>query len=62
MSLHRTVRACATERNWRSYGLIHSGSCDRLWTKRAADLVYVHTNLCMHSANCPPSGRRPTPS
>ncbi|KAG1665603.1 hypothetical protein FOA52_003250 [Chlamydomonas sp. UWO 241] len=35
------------KRNWSSYGFVHDRRRNRLTVKRAADLVYVHNNLCM---------------
>lgn len=37
--------ACSCERNWSTYGFIHSKSRNRLSPSRARDLVYVFSNL-----------------
>lgn len=37
--------ACSCERNWSSYGFIHSKSRNRLRASRARDLVFVFSNL-----------------
>ena len=34
-----------TERNWSTYGFIHSVKRNRLGSQKAEDLVYVHSNL-----------------
>ena len=36
--------SCA-ERNWSTYGFIHCMKRNRITSKRAEDLVYVHSNL-----------------
>ena len=35
----------ACERNWSEYAFIHSSKRNRLGTKKAQDLVFVHSNL-----------------
>lgn len=37
--------ACSCERNWSTYGFIHSKSRNRLKPARAKDLVFVFSNL-----------------
>lgn len=37
--------ACSCERNWSSYGFVHSKSRNRLKASRARDLVFVFSNL-----------------
>lgn len=37
--------ACSCERNWSTYGFIHSKLRNRLRPERARDLVYVFSNL-----------------
>jgi hypothetical protein len=37
--------ASACERNWSSYGFVHSVRRNKLGTQKAADLVYVFTNM-----------------
>lgn len=41
---HQKMCASACERNWSSYGFIHSKSRNRLTNNRAKDLVFVFTN------------------
>ncbi len=43
--LHQKMCASACERNWSSYGFIHSKSRNRLTNDRAKDLVFVFTNM-----------------
>ena len=35
----------SAERNWSTYGFIHSVKRNRLGSQKAEDLVYVHSNL-----------------
>jgi hypothetical protein len=44
MVLSQPVSSSAAERNWSSYGFIHSKLRNRLTPARARDLVYVFTN------------------
>ena len=37
--------ACSCERNWSTYGFIHSKARNRLRPGRARDLVFVFSNL-----------------
>ena len=37
------------ERNWSTYGFIHSVKRNRLGSQKAEDLVYVHSNLRLAS-------------
>ena len=39
------------ERNWSTYSFIHSLKRNKTTPKRAEDLVYVHSNLCLFSRN-----------
>lgn len=43
--------ACSSlvERYWSTYGFIHSTKRNRLGSKKAEELVYVHSNLCLLS-------------
>lgn len=41
------------ERNWSTYGFIHSLKRNKLTPARAEDLVYVHTNLRLLSRSSP---------
>lgn len=43
--LSQVSSASASERNWSTYDFIHSKKRNRLTPNRAADLVYVFTNL-----------------
>lgn len=43
--LSQCTSACSCERNWSTYGFIHSKSRNRLSPDRARDLVYVFSNL-----------------
>ncbi|KAH9296605.1 hypothetical protein KI387_040193, partial [Taxus chinensis] len=37
----------SAECNWSTYGFIHSAKRTMLASKKAEDLVYVHSNLCL---------------
>ena len=39
----------SAERNWSTYGFIHSVKRNRLGSQKTEDLVYVHSNLCLAS-------------
>lgn len=43
--LSQCSSACSCERNWSTYGFIHSKARNRLQPSRARDLVYVFSNL-----------------
>lgn len=43
--LSQCSSACSCERNWSTYGFVHSKSRNRLSPARARDLVYVFSNL-----------------
>ncbi|CAM6112533.1 unnamed protein product [Calypogeia fissa] len=43
--LHQKMCASSCERNWSSYGFIHSKSRNRLTNDRAKDLMFVFTNM-----------------
>ncbi|XP_058750554.1 uncharacterized protein LOC131623560 [Vicia villosa] len=43
--LSQPTSSSSAERNWSTYGFIHSLKRNRLNPKRAEDLVFVHTNL-----------------
>lgn len=43
--LSQAASACSCERNWSNFGFIHSRLRNRLTAERAADLVYVFSNL-----------------
>jgi hypothetical protein len=47
--LSQVARYSSTERNWSTYGFIHSMKHNRLGSQKADDLVYVHSNLCLVS-------------
>ena len=43
--LSQVANSSAAERNWSTYGFIHSVKRNRLGSQKAEDLVYVHSNL-----------------
>ncbi|XP_059067875.1 uncharacterized protein LOC131858600 [Cryptomeria japonica] len=45
--LSQASSAFVCERNWSEYAFIHSMKRNRLGSKKAEDLVYVHSNLCL---------------
>jgi hypothetical protein len=47
--LSQVASSSSAERNWSTYGFIHSVKRNRLGSKKAGDLVYVHSNLCLVS-------------
>ena len=49
--LAQPICSSSFEQNWSSYSFVHNKSRNRLNTKRAADLVYVYTNLKVVSAS-----------
>ena len=51
--LSQVSSASACERNWSTYGFIHSMKRNRLGHKKADDLVYVHSNLRLISRKEP---------
>lgn len=51
--LSQVSSASACERNWSTYGFIHSTKRNRLGHKKADDLVYVHSNLRLISRKEP---------
>ncbi|MCO5548417.1 hypothetical protein L7F22_001873 [Adiantum nelumboides] len=51
--LSQVSSASACERNWSTYGFIHSLKCNRLGHIKADDLVYVHSNLRLISRKQP---------
>ncbi|KAI8567563.1 hypothetical protein RHMOL_Rhmol02G0131600 [Rhododendron molle] len=38
-----------SERNWSTYSFVHSAKRNKMTPKRAEDLVYIHSNLCLLS-------------
>eukprot|EP00253_Pinus_taeda_P014349 PITA_14349 len=49
--LSSIVTSSSAKKNWSTYGLIHSVKRNRLGSKKAEKLVYVHSNLCLLSHN-----------
>ena len=45
MNIVQVASSSTVERNWSTYSNIHSVKCNRLGSKKAKDLVYIHTNL-----------------
>jgi hypothetical protein len=45
MNIIQVASSSAAERNWSTYSYIHSVKRNRLGSKKAEDLVYIHTNL-----------------
>ena len=43
----------SAERNWSTYGFIHSVKRNRLGSQKVEDLVYVHSNLRLASCRGP---------
>jgi hypothetical protein len=43
--LSQVASSSSAERNWSTYGFIHSLKRNRLGSKKAEELVYVHSNL-----------------
>ena len=43
--LSQVASSSSAERNWSTYGFIHSVKRNRLGSQKAEDLVYVHSNL-----------------
>ncbi|KAL3714805.1 hypothetical protein ACJRO7_006671 [Eucalyptus globulus] len=44
--------SCA-ERNWSTYSFVHSARRNKMIPKRAEDLVFIHSNLCLLSRKSP---------
>ena len=51
--LSQVASSSAAERNWSTYSFIHSVKRNRLTSKRAEKLVYVHSTLRLHSRKVP---------
>ncbi|KAF3778930.1 hypothetical protein EJ110_NYTH42545 [Nymphaea thermarum] len=49
--LSQPATSSCCERNWSTYSQIHNVKRNKLTSKRAEDLVYVHSNLCLLSRN-----------
>jgi hypothetical protein len=43
--LSQVASSSSAERNWSTYGFIHSVKCNRLGSQKAEDLAYLHSNL-----------------
>jgi hypothetical protein len=51
--LSQVCSSSAAERNWSTYGFIHSIKRNRLQSTKAKDLVYIHSNLRLISRSRP---------
>jgi hypothetical protein len=51
--LSQVASSSSAERNWSTYGFIHSVKRNRLGSQKAEDLVYVHSNLRLASRRGP---------
>eukprot|EP00253_Pinus_taeda_P004516 PITA_04516 len=51
--LSQVVSSSSAERNWSTYGFIHSVKRNRLGSQKAEDLAYVHSNLHLASRRGP---------
>ena len=51
--LSQVASSSSAERNWSTYGFIHSVKRNRLGSQKAEDLVYVHSNLHLASRKGP---------
>eukprot|EP00253_Pinus_taeda_P001938 PITA_01938 len=58
--LSRVASSSSAERNWSTYGFIHSVKRNRLGSQKAEDLVYVHSNLCLTSRRGPEYNNGPS--
>ena len=58
--LSQVASSSSTERNWSTYGFIHSVKRNRLGSQKAKDLVYVHSNLHLVSRRGPKYGNGPS--
>ena len=47
--LSQVASSSSAERNWSTYGFIHSVKRNRLGSQKVEDLVYVHSKLCLVS-------------
>jgi hypothetical protein len=58
--LSQVVSSSSAERNWSTYGFIHSVKRNRLGAAKAEDLVYVHSNLRLLSHTSPEYKKGPS--
>ena len=58
--LSQVASSSSAERNWSTYGFIHSVKRNRLGSQKAEDLVYVHSNLRLASRRGPEYGNGPS--
>jgi hypothetical protein len=58
--LSQVASSSSTERNWSTYGFIHSVKRNRLGAGKAEDLVYVHSNLRLLSHSTPEYKKGPS--
>lgn len=58
--LSQVASSSAAEKNWSTYSFIHSIKRNRLTSKRAEKLVYVHSTLRLHSRKVPEYLKGPT--
>jgi hypothetical protein len=58
--LSQVASSSSAERNWSTYGFIHSVTRNRLGAGKAEDLVYVHSNLRLLSHSTPEYKKGPS--
>ena len=58
--LSQVASSSSAERNWSTYGFIHSVKRNRLGAAKAEDLVYVHSNLRLISHSNPEYKKGPS--
>ena len=58
--LSQVASSSSAERNWSTYGFIHSVKKNRLGAAKAEDIVYVHSNLRLLSHSCPEYKKGPS--
>jgi hypothetical protein len=58
--LSQVASSSSAERNWSTYGFIHSVKRNRLGAAKAEDLVYVHSNLRLLSHTSPEYKKGPS--
>ena len=58
--LSQVASSSSTERNWSTYGFVHSVKRNKLGAGKAEDLVYVHSNLRLLSHSTPKYKKGPS--
>ena len=58
--LSQVASSSSAERNWSTYGFIHSVKRNRLGSQKAEDLVYVHSNFHLASHRGPEYNNGPS--